>query len=162
MPPSDEQRRIDVARRASTSRAVSSAFTGLRLRASGLRGHLARHGLVPSGMCVQCDTGQTETTEHFLLDCPRYREQRRRMAGRTPAVRRRDVRALLCPDRRPRRRRDARRPGDEERPPEAEPDPAADLDVVEMVSDLLRWLGTANNGAQGAVVSAGCRDPGPD
>ena len=84
------------------------------------------------------------------------------MAGRTPAVRRRDVRALLCPDRRPRRRRDGRRPGDEGRPPEAEHDPAADLDVVGMVSDILMWLGTANNGAQGAVVSAGCRDLGPD
>ncbi len=47
-------------------------------------------------------------------------------------------------------------------PPEAEPDPATDLDVVGMVSDLLRWLGTANNGAQGAVVSAGCRDLGSD
>ncbi len=57
---------------------------------------------------------------------------------------------------------DARRAGDGERPTEAEPDPAADLDVVGMVSDLLRWLGTANNGTQGAVVSAGCRDLGPD
>ena len=73
-------------------------LTGLRLNSSLLRAHVAKHGLSQSGSCLKCNTGQQETTEHFLLDCPHYGQQRRLMARETGAVMARDTLALLGPD----------------------------------------------------------------
>ncbi len=72
VPPSAAQLTRNRVRRSHLMRAESSALTGLRVRSSLLRSRLARQGLVSSARCQQCATGQQETTDHFLFDCPRY------------------------------------------------------------------------------------------
>ena len=63
-------------------RSTSSKIIQLRTGHCGLNSYLHRFGIAESSTC-ECGTGQ-ETVEHFLLECPRYREQRsemRRKAG---------------------------------------------------------------------------------
>ena len=129
VPPTDEQRKEDSARRGAAGRAVGGALTGLRLGSSDLNGHLAHHGLVQASTCTQCAMGVEETTEHYLLVCPKFTPQRRKLAAGTDAVKNHDVRALLCPDE-PMARRAANPP----------PSDSCDLDVYGIVTDLTSWL----------------------
>jgi hypothetical protein len=59
------------------SRNTSAKIIQLRTGHCGLNSYLHRFGLADSPLC-ECETGQ-ETVEHFLLECPRYREQRSAM-----------------------------------------------------------------------------------
>ena len=52
----------------------------LRTGHCGLNSYLHRFGLADSPLC-DCGTGE-ETVEHFLLECPRYREQRAEMRNK--------------------------------------------------------------------------------
>ena len=64
------------------SRNTSGKIIQLRTGHCGLNSYLHRFGIAESPAC-ECGTGQ-ETVEHFLLECPRYRNQRtemRRKAG---------------------------------------------------------------------------------
>jgi hypothetical protein len=56
------------------SRNTSGKVIQLRTGHCGLKSYLHRFGLAESPIC-DCETGQ-ETVEHFLLECPIYREQR--------------------------------------------------------------------------------------
>jgi len=55
---------------------ASIAHTRLRLGLSPLKQHLYAHGIMPSSLCIQCNSGAEETTRHYLLQCPKYAECR--------------------------------------------------------------------------------------
>ena len=56
------------------SRNTCAKVIQLRTGHCGLNAYLHRFGLADSPLC-DCESGQ-ETVEHFLLECPLYREQR--------------------------------------------------------------------------------------
>jgi hypothetical protein len=57
------------------SRNLCAKTIQLRTGHCGLNKYLCRFGIIDSPVC-ECGSGQ-ETVEHFLLECPLYREQRR-------------------------------------------------------------------------------------
>ena len=74
------------------SRETSAKIIQLRTGHCGLKSYLHRFGLVDSPLC-DCEAGQ-ETVEHFLLECPLYREQRRELRNKAGSANMR-VDALL-------------------------------------------------------------------
>ncbi len=54
----------------------------LRLECSSLNDHLFRKNIVHSPLCSNC--GSVETTEHFLLRCPRYSNLRDNILSELP------------------------------------------------------------------------------
>ena len=51
--------------------------TRLRLGLSGLNDHLFKCNLIPYRTCNRCTNNTAETTEHFLLYCPKYSDIRK-------------------------------------------------------------------------------------
>ena len=62
------------------SRNLCAKTIQLRTGHCGLNKYLCRVGIIDSPDC-ECGGGQ-ETVEHFLLECPRYREQRRMLRNK--------------------------------------------------------------------------------
>ena len=58
-------------------RRTETALCRLRIGHVGLKGHLNRFQLTNSPLCERCNV--EETTEHFLLHCQNYAEERRKM-----------------------------------------------------------------------------------
>ena len=54
-----------------------TALCRLQIGHVGLKGHLNRFQLTNSPLCERCNV--EETTEHFLLHCQNYAEERRKM-----------------------------------------------------------------------------------
>lgn len=63
------------------SRSTSAKIVQLRTGHCELNSYLHRFGLADSPLC-ECGTGE-ETVEHFLLECPLYREQRTELRNKT-------------------------------------------------------------------------------
>ena len=54
-------------------------MTKLRLEKIKLNKYLNKIGLSPTDLCTQCNSGEVEDTEHFLLTCQKYSAPRNRL-----------------------------------------------------------------------------------
>ena len=61
------------------NRPLDVILTRFRLGHTKLNAHMAAKGLRDSATCSQCDAQEDETIQHFLLNCERYREPRKKM-----------------------------------------------------------------------------------
>ena len=61
------------------NRSLDVIMTKLRLGKVGLNKYLHRINLSPTELCNQCNAGEIEDVEHFLLHCQKYNPQRMRL-----------------------------------------------------------------------------------
>ena len=61
------------------NRAIEVKLTRLRLGTSALNQHLHKIKRSDTKLCQQCNTNQEENTEHFLLHCGKFTQQRHKM-----------------------------------------------------------------------------------
>ena len=58
---------------------ASKYLTHLRLGLSKLKSHLFSINVVPDPICPNCPNNKTETTMHYILECPAFAAQREEM-----------------------------------------------------------------------------------
>ena len=63
----------------SNSRHLDVIMTKLRLEKIKLNKYLNKIGLSPTDLCTQCNSGEVEDTEHFLLTCQKYSAPRNKL-----------------------------------------------------------------------------------
>ena len=61
------------------NRAIEVKLTRLRLETANLNKYLNQIKRSPTSLCKQCNMGQDETTEHYLLHCQKFTTQRNQM-----------------------------------------------------------------------------------